>query len=150
MKSVSSDFLLSLTCFLWKLSIRDWQKCDGCAHRHGQGYTSTSGLQLHGQHLRDRSELYKQAMRLSPKRFLPKQHDLSTLVQTLPVFPSKDEFILVVSSWEDRLHQSSPTPAASGHSLALCMNGGVWQWHIIQGGDWDSTAEGVMGIWKTG
>lgn len=79
------------------------------------GNISTSGLQLHGQHLRDRSELYKQAMRLSQKRFLPNKHDLSTLVQTLPAL-SRDEFILVVSSLEDRLHQPSVTPAASSTS----------------------------------
>lgn len=73
----------------------------------------------------DRPELYKQATRLSPKQFLSKQHDLSSVGRTLPV-PSKDEFILVLSSQEDRLHQPSLTPAASGHIVPLCMNGGLW------------------------
>lgn len=62
----------------------------------------------------------------------------------LPILP-KDEFIIMVSSPEKRLHQSHAIQRP-GHILALSLNGGAWQWHIIQGGDQDSLTQGVCGI----
>lgn len=62
----------------------------------------------------------------------------------LPILP-KDEFIIMVSSPEKRLHQSKAI-RRPGHILALSLNAGAWQWHIIQGGDQDSLTQRVCGI----
>ena len=70
MESICGEFLLKIQALsLDTVSMTDWQICDW--------YTSTSGLQLCGQHLRDKFEPYKQVGRLGPERLLHK-HDLST------------------------------------------------------------------------
>lgn len=149
MESVCGDFLLILKCFLWILSMTGWQIYDWWTHGHWQGYTSTSGLQLCEQHLRDRSETYKQGKILGVEQLLRKQHDLSTLWST----HSQSSLQMKSSSWH--LTQRTDDISPNRHQR-LQATSKLCVWTEVLGSDTShrqdqvSRAQGVMRIWKTG
>lgn len=144
MKSVSRDFLLSLTCFPWKMPMTDSQMHDGWAHNAQKTYQhlacscmdNTCGTDLNCTS-KPWDSAKSDSFPINTISALWSKHSPPSLEMNSSLWYLAWKTDYISPHWHQQLRPH----------LGF-MNGGAWQRHNIQGRDWDSTAEGVLGIWK--